>query len=149
MWRKESKMPNFRMEEAERTQFLADRRVAIVAIERHDAAPLAVPVWYGVDSGGNLAVWTERGSIKERLVRASGRFTLTVQNENPPYGYVSAEGPAMIRDATREDVRPIVERYMPADEVDAHLDATYNDKAVLITMRPSRWYTADYGKSAD
>ena len=61
--------------------------------------------------------------MKEKLIRASGRLTLAVQNENPPYGYVSVEGHAVIREkVTRDDVRFIVTRYLPADEVDAHLD---------------------------
>jgi PPOX class probable F420-dependent enzyme len=136
------------MTAAERARFLADQHVAIIAVERADAAPLAVPVWYHVDRAGDIAIWTERGTVKERLIRATGRFTLAVQNENPPYGYVSVEGSAVIREAaTRDDVRPIVQRYIPLDEVDAHLDDVFNDKAVLITMSPQRWYTADYSKA--
>jgi nitroimidazol reductase NimA-like FMN-containing flavoprotein (pyridoxamine 5'-phosphate oxidase superfamily) len=74
-------MSAFTMSAQERVDFLADIHVAILAVERDDASPLAVPVWYGVGADGDVLVWTERGTRKERLIRASGRFTLSVQNE--------------------------------------------------------------------
>jgi PPOX class probable F420-dependent enzyme len=135
------------MTEIERAEFLADQHVAIMAVERPDAPPLAVPVWYRLDEAGNIAVWTEHGTLKERTVRTAGRFALAVQNENPPYGYVTVEGHSTVVDGvTRDDVRPIVERYMAADEVENHLDAAFNDRAILVVMTPTRWYTADFAK---
>lgn len=141
-------MSTFRMSAAERAAFLAARRVAVLAVEREDASPLAVPVWYGVNSEANIVVWTELGTVKERLIRASGRFTLVVQDEEPPYAYLSVEGSATIRDdVTPDDIRPIVARYVAADEVDTHIAGAFNDQAVLVTMRPTRWFSADYNKT--
>lgn len=140
-------MTDLKMTVAERTEFLTDSHVGIIAIERMDKAPLTVPIWYRLDEAGNVEIWTELGSLKERCIRAAGRFSLAVQQETLPYRYVSVGGSASIRaDIAREGVLPIVRRYVSDAEIADYLDANYNDKAVLITMRPEVWNSADYGK---
>lgn len=135
------------MDAKERRRFLGEKHVAVIAVARDGAATLAVPVWYRLDESGDLLVWTERGTVKERLVRASGRLSLVVQDEKPPYRYVSAEGPAtIVETTTREDIRPIAHRYLAPDEAEAYLAESYNDKAVLLRMSPITWHTADYSK---
>lgn len=140
-------MTDLKMTAAERTEFLGNNHVAIIAIERTDKPPLAVPIWYRLDEAGDIEIWTELGSLKERCIRASGRFSLAVQQETTPYRYVSVGGPASIREsATSADVLPIVRRYVSDDEMDDYLAENYTDKAVLITMRPEVWNSADYSK---
>jgi hypothetical protein len=46
-------------------------------------------------TGGLLAVLTARRSRKAGAIRAVGRFGLCVQDDSPPYRYVSAEGPVV------------------------------------------------------
>ena len=143
-------MTDLKMTVAERTEFLADSHVAIIAIERADKPPLTVPIWYRMDPTGSIEIWTELGSLKERLIRAAGRFSLAVQQETEPYRYVSVGGSASIRtDVPREGVLPIVRRYVSEVDMSAYLDANYTDKAVLITMRPEVWNSADYAKETD
>ncbi|CAM2904792.1 pyridoxamine 5'-phosphate oxidase family protein [Prescottella defluvii] len=135
------------MSASEREQFLADLHVGVIAAERDGRAPLAVPIWYHYSPGGEVMVWTERGTVKERLIRAAGRFSLCAQIEEPPYRYVSVEGPATFQDTVAlDDIRPLVERYLPAPEAEAFIAESFNDRAVLIRMRPERWFTVDYGK---
>ncbi|RVW03906.1 pyridoxamine 5'-phosphate oxidase family protein [Rhodococcus xishaensis] len=140
-------MSTITMSEREREQFLADVHVGVIAAEQDDRAPLAVPIWYDYSPGGDVVVWTNRGTVKERLIRANGRFSLCAQQEAPPYRYVSVEGAATFQDVVNpDDVLPLVRRYLPDTEARAFIDETFNDKAVLIRMRPERWYTVDYGK---
>lgn len=135
------------MSEKEREQFLAGLHVGVIATERNGRAPLAVPIWYHYSPGGEVLVWTERGTVKERLIRASGRFSLCAQQEELPYRYVSVEGPATFQDdVTPADVRPLVRRYLPDAEAEAFIGESFNDRAVVIRMRPERWFTVDYGK---
>ncbi|SDC07705.1 hypothetical protein SAMN04488581_0049 [Mycolicibacterium neoaurum] len=142
-------MTDLKMTVAERNEFLADNHVAIIAIERVNKPPLTVPIWYRVDDSGHVEIWTELGSMKERCIRAAGQFSLAVQQESTPYRYVSVGGPATIREGvTREGVLPIVSRYVSDDEMDEYLADNYNDKAVLITMRPAVWNSADYSKES-
>ncbi|QBJ98175.1 pyridoxamine 5'-phosphate oxidase [Rhodococcus sp. ABRD24] len=140
-------MSSTTMSESEREQFLAGIHIGVIAAERPGRAPLAVPVWYHYSPGGDVVVWTEKGTVKERLIRASGRLSLCAQVESAPYRYVSVEGQATFQDSvTPEEVRPLVRRYLPEAEAEAFVDQSFNDKAVLIRMRPERWFTVDYGK---
>ena len=42
--------------------------------------------------------------MSSTLLDAAGRATLTVQTEEPPYKYVSVEGPVVIESRRRDDV---------------------------------------------
>ena len=61
------------MSASEREEFLAGVHVGVLAIERTDGPPLAVPVWYGYEPGGLVEVLTSAASLKGRLVTAAGR----------------------------------------------------------------------------
>ena len=85
------------MSTSERQAFLADVRVGVLAIAGADGAgPLAVPIWYSYQPGGALSFTTGAGTRKARAIAAAGRFSLCVQDEQPPYRYVTVEGPAVI-----------------------------------------------------
>lgn len=104
----------------EREEFLAGVHVGVVAVTRTGRGPLATPVWYGYAPGGDVLIWTDRGTVKERLFREAGRFSLCAQVETPPYRYVTAEGPVveMDRAPTREEALAITARYLPAAEAE-------------------------------
>ncbi|WP_198407194.1 pyridoxamine 5'-phosphate oxidase family protein [Nocardia terpenica] len=131
----------------EREKFLAELHVGVIAVERPDRAPLSVPIWYGYEPGGEVLIWTEQGSVKEKLIRAAGRFSLTAQVEQPPYRYVTAEGPVTtIEPATPDMVRPIAIRYLGETEGTAFTEQNYGTGSLLIRMRPERWLSTDYTK---
>ena len=142
-------MSQLSMTSEQREKFLADVHVGVIAVDRDGRAPLAVPIWYGYEPGGEVYVWTGRGSLKERLIRAAGRFSLVAQDEKPPYRYVSVEGPAEFDESPTADVvRGLAARYLPAEEVDSFVEEAYDDSAIVIRMRPEHWLSVDYGKGA-
>ncbi len=55
----------------EREEFLAGVHVAVLAVERSDGPPLAVPVWYDYRPGGQLWILTPEDSVKGRLLQAA------------------------------------------------------------------------------
>lgn len=135
------------MSESERQKYLAALHVGVIAIERADRAPLAVPIWYGYEPGGDVLVWTEAGSVKEKLIRTAGRFSITVQDEQPPYRYVTAEGDVTaIAPAQDSEVRAIAIRYLGETEGNTFTDENFTDTSVVIRMRPARWLSTDYSK---
>jgi hypothetical protein len=74
-------------------------------------------------------------------------FTLTVQNEEYPYGYVSASGDATVEDSpTREDIVAIARRYRPEPEAAEFAEASFTSSEVLVRMRPTTWFIQDYSK---
>lgn len=134
----------------EREAFLAGTHVGVLAVERADGPPLAVPVWYGYRAGGDLWVLTPAESLKGRLLQAAGRFSLCAQDETPPfYRYVSVEGPIVdIRAADEDDdARPLARRYLGGELGDAYVESS-GEQGLKFVMRPERWWSVDYSKLA-
>jgi PPOX class probable F420-dependent enzyme len=134
----------------EREIFLADIHVGVLGIASPNRGPVLVPVWYSYEPGGEIAFLTDKDSRKVELLTQEGRFTLCVQNEEPPYQYVSVEGPVtLIEEADRaRDLGPIARRYLGKTAGDAYVEDTKGVEEVLVKMRPERWSTADYGKTS-
>ena len=144
-------MSEIGMTREEREAFLADVHVAVVAITEAGRAPLAVPVWYAYEPGGEIRFVTAPNSRKGRLLKEAGRASLCVQTEAAPYKYVSVEGPISLGPADYErDVRAIAYRYLGREMGDVYLTVTKEtrerDGEVLVRVRPQRWYTVDYAK---
>ncbi len=131
----------------EREAFLAAMHVGVMAIERADGPPLAVPVWYSYEPGGEVVVLTGQDSLKQRLLDPAGRFSLCAQQEDLPYKYVTVEGAVTdSRDCTNDDTLAMAQRYL-GDEMGAAYAAANGGGSLRVSMRPERWFTVDYGKS--
>src|SRR5262249_6239725 len=111
--------------------------------------PLAVPVWYRYEPGGDVRIVTGGGSREVRLLLAPGRMTLCAQEESPPYRYLTLEGPITIaRPDFEAHIRGVAIRYLGERMGEQYLRATAaeNEAAVLISLRPERWLSADFSK---
>ncbi|UXA16105.1 pyridoxamine 5'-phosphate oxidase family protein [Mycobacterium sp. SMC-4] len=134
-----------KMTNDERERFLADVHVGVIAVERKNRAPLAVPIWYGYQPGQEVLLWTEAESLKHRLIRSAGRFALTAQDEQPPYRFVTVEGEVTgITDADDEVVRALAVRYLGREAGDQFTDENLTSTSIVIRMRPTRWLSEDY-----
>lgn len=142
-------MGELSMSVEEREGFLAGVHVGVLAIERADGPPLAVPVWYGYEPGGVVEVLMSGSSLKARLLRDAGRATLCAQQEELPYRYVSVEGSVTIEelgDEAASAVEPIAIRYLGDDMGRAYAAGNVAADEVRVTITPERWFTTDYGK---
>lgn len=137
------------MTESERDAFLAERRVAVLAIERDGKGPLCAPVWYRRSTDGGFEVAMAAASAKATLLRRAGRATLCVQDEGRPYRYVTIEGPVDVRtmsDAERhEAILDIASRYLGPDGGQRYADAFPGHEEALVTLTPDRWRTEVLG----
>jgi nitroimidazol reductase NimA-like FMN-containing flavoprotein (pyridoxamine 5'-phosphate oxidase superfamily) len=138
------------MREAQREEFLAGVHVGIVCLPEAGRGPLAVPIWYDYEIGGQIRFLTDKGTRKERLLSEGVRISLCAQDENPPYRYVTIEGPVVsIEPADLErDARPMARRYLGIEGGDRYTDqesAPGIDDAILVKVRPDHWLSADYG----
>ncbi|MEV7779671.1 pyridoxamine 5'-phosphate oxidase family protein [Kitasatospora sp. NPDC088351] len=138
-----------------REAFLAGPHVGVLGVDdaRDGGGPLLVPLWYSYRPGGPVTIQTGRETLKARLIRGAGRFSLCAQVESAPYRYVSVEGPVVavedpLPPAEREE---LARRYLDADTAAAYLDANQRQLAddILIRMRPERWRTADFAAFAE
>ena len=145
----------YKMTEEERQAFLADVHVGVISVAEDGRGPLTVPVWYNYTPGGEVLVWTGGTTRKAELLKKAGRFSLCVQDEAPPYSYVSVEGPVV--DIGPIDfnlhLRPMVYRYLDQKEGEKYIENLGGETAgtgdILVRMRPERWLSADYGKSGE
>ena len=131
----------------EREAFLADVRVGMLSVNDEEGrGPLTVPIWYAYDSG-TVTFVTGRRSRKARLIERSGRICLAVQQETPPYRYVSVEGPVIaIEPVDVEELSRLRERYLgPEAARRARERSPESDPSeVTVRMRPEHWRTEDY-----
>ncbi len=133
------------MTRGERENFLAGVHVGVLAIDEPGRGPLALPIWYQYDDGVVL-LSIDGTTLKGRLLDASGRATLTVQTEAPPYQYVSVEGPVEVV-AEHLDIEALAARYLGPE-----LGAWYaeqnppDDDTRLVRLRIEHWRTFDFNK---
>lgn len=138
-------MPSLSKREME--AFLGELHVAVISVPEVNRGPLAVPIWYMYEAGGEVGVITFKSSRKARLLEVGTRFSLCVQDEAPPYKFVTVEGPVTgMRDADLErDIRPMARRYLGEEGGDRYVAETYPDPAdpgeISVRMRPERWYS--------
>jgi PPOX class probable F420-dependent enzyme len=132
---------------SEREAFLADVRVGMLSVNDDEGrGPLTVPIWYAYDSGLVTFV-TGRRSRKTRLIERSGRVRLAVQQETPPYRYVSVEGPVIaIEPVNVEELSRLRERYLGPEVARRARERSPepNPSEVTVRMRAERWQTEDY-----
>lgn len=135
------------MTREERESFLAALHVGVLSIARDGRGPLAVPVWYAYEPGGDIRLTTGRDSLKATLLREAGRATLTVQNERPPYAYVTAEGAVSFGAPDRErDARAIAVRYLGEEAGAAYVAGSDYSASILVRLTPEHWISEDYSK---
>lgn len=138
-----------------RREFLAGVHVGVLGVAdgRGDRAPLLVPVWYAYEPDGSILVQTGRESIKAALVRSAGRFSLCVQDESPPYRYVSVEGVVVgVDDPVKPaDRKALAYRYLDGATAEAYLAANENQltEDIGLRMRPRLWRSADFAAFAE
>ena len=132
------------MNEAEREAFIAGLHVGVLAAEHPGHGPLALPIWYMWEDGA-VVMRIGTDSLKAKLLRAAGRATLTVQEEAPPYKYVSVEGPVSLSEEQR-DVLPMATRYLGPELGKWYAEQDDGSVGVTVRLTPERWRTTDYAK---
>ncbi len=141
-----------KMSQEEREAFLAALHVGVISIEEPGRGPLTVPIWYDYRPGGELWIITGRNSRKGRLLQNAKRISLCAQTEQPPYKYVSVEGPVVGIEASEieRDTRPMAHRYLGREFGDSYIEQTSDPsesgRSVRVRVRPERWLTVDYAK---
>lgn len=135
------------MSRAEREEFLAGVHVGVLSVaEGPGRGPLAIPVWYTYQPGGVVSVSTNAGTRKARAISAAGRFSLCVQDEAPPYKYVSVEGPAVTEAIELAERLELARRYLGTEGGDAFVAANSDSGGVVIRLTPEHWLSADFGR---
>lgn len=132
------------MSQSTREAFLAALHVGVLAIaDDAGGAPLAVPVWYSYEPGGDVLISTGAESVKARLLAAAGRASLCVQREELPYAFVSVDGPVALTGPDEAERARLAERYL-GELAGAYIDDTKDTASTMVRLTPERWRTQDY-----
>jgi PPOX class probable F420-dependent enzyme len=106
------------MDDAQWRAFVSEgTRTGKLATTRHDGRPHVVPIWFVLD-GTDFVFNTGDHTIKGRALRRTGIAALCVDDERPPYAFVSVTGTVSISEDPEELLRwatAIGGRYMGAD----------------------------------
>jgi hypothetical protein len=136
-------MPYHRMTADEIDRFLKGppARPAVLATVRPDGRPHLAPVWFDVDDDGSIVWNTGVSTVKGRNLARTGRAAICVDDDRPPYSFVTIEGPVTIHDDL-EEVRTwaarLGGRYMGADRAEQYGARNGVPGELLIRLHPEK-----------
>ena len=96
-----------------------------VATVRADGRPHVAPVWYVVDDDRSIVFNTGERTVKGRNLRRTGYAAMSVDDERPPFSFVTLEGPVELiadLDQLRRWATLIGGRYMGEDRAEGYGD---------------------------
>jgi len=127
--------------------FLAAPRIGMLAVARSSGPPIASPIWYAYEPGGDVVFNIGRDSAKAKSLRAAGVASLCAQSEQLPYAFVTVDGPVVVEDAVDDDLRTrIAIRYLGDEMAAAYLESTKGSDSVVVRLTPQHWRSNDYGR---
>ena len=103
--------------EGRSAELLKDRNFANVATLRADGTILDVPVWVD-EQGGRAVLNTAEGRAWPRNLERDPRVTITVQNHENPYEYVTITGHVAERthEGADEHIDALAKKYLGEDK---------------------------------
>ena len=136
------------MTETEKQEYLADLHVGVLSLNNDSKGPLTAPIWYDYEPGGELWFITGPNSLKGKLLEVGVRLSLVAQSEDPPYKYVSVEGPVVsIDESTKDDLLAMAVRYLGDDGGRQYAENSNTSGGIIVRVKPEHWLCVDYGKN--
>lgn len=133
----------------EREQFLAEPHIAALSVYAGDSrGPLTVPIWYQYSPAGEPWILTGAGSRKERLIAATGFFSLMVERVEPTTRYVAVDGAvSRIEPGTDAQMEELTYRYLNGEAAENYLKFARENLGdhVAIYLQPQHWLSSDMG----
>jgi PPOX class probable F420-dependent enzyme len=114
-------------------------RPGMLATVRADGRPHVAPVWYVVDDDGSLLFNTGETTVKGKNLLRQGRAALCVDDDRPPFSFVTMEGQVeIVRDLSevRRSAARIGGRYMGEDRAEEYGARNGVEGELLIRLRP-------------
>jgi PPOX class probable F420-dependent enzyme len=95
-----------------------------LAVLRADGSPYVLPIWFVLDSAGDqdyVIFNTGANTVKGKALARDARFSICVDDETPPYSFVTITGEATLSDDLTEMLpwsTRIGGRYMGEDKAE-------------------------------
>jgi PPOX class probable F420-dependent enzyme len=139
------------MDDEEVAAFLEElpARTGKLATVRADGRPHVAPIWFALDRSGagpgspvgDLVFNTEATTVKGRNIARDPRIALCVDDDRPPFSFVTVEGVATLSedpDELRHWATVIGGRYMGADRAEAYGTRNGVPGELVVRLRPTR-----------
>ncbi len=136
----------------ERQAFLSGMHIGIFSVPQASMGPLSLPAWYAYTPGDAARIFLPADDPRTPLLRGLPRAALCVQDEMPPYRYVSIEGPvvALVPVQREQEYWPLILRYLPEMWAQGYLRHTWPEddpqagSMLFAHLAPETWRAVDY-----
>ena len=126
-----------------------------LATVRKDGSSHIVPIWFVLDSGNNSSrEYSRRGdhddiifttsstSLKAKNIRRDNRVSICVDDQTPPFSFVTVNGTAKIYHYKQSELlrfaTKIAERYMGKENAELYGKRNSTEGEVLVRIKPTR-----------
>jgi PPOX class probable F420-dependent enzyme len=119
---------------------LGGTKTGKLATVRQDGRPHVVPLWFHMD-GDKIVFNTGKGSVKARNILRDPRVSITVDDQAPPYSFVTVEGTVSIsedREETLHWATRIGGRYMGLDRAEEFGKRNATEGELTVKITPSK-----------
>ena len=129
------------MSTAEWREFVSTgTRTGELAVVRKNGTPHVVPVWFVLD-GNDFVLTTSRETVKGKAIRRDARVAICVDDDRPPFAFVTIRGRAEIVDDPGELLRfaiAIGGRYMGSSRATEFGRRNAVPEELLVRVHPTR-----------
>ncbi|MEV6315321.1 PPOX class F420-dependent oxidoreductase [Streptomyces sp. NPDC051776] len=115
-------------------------RTAKLSTVRSDGSPHVTPVWFVLD-GDDLVLTTHKETAKGRNMLRDDRVAICVDDDRPPFSFVSIRGRADVSEDAEELLHwatRIAGRYMGADQAEAYGKRNAVPGELVVRVRVDR-----------
>ena len=115
---------------------------------RKDGSSHVVPFWFVLDNRnsrgqiGDIILTTGDTSVKAQNIQRDNRVSICVDDQIPPFSFVTIFGSAKIQPYKQKEVlkwaTKIAERYMGKDNAEAYGKRNSEEGLVLVRIKPTR-----------
>jgi PPOX class probable F420-dependent enzyme len=107
-----------------------------------DGTPHIVPIWFTLDCEDNIIFNTGYKSVKTKNIQRDNRVSLCVDDQNPPFSFVTIDGIAGIindlPDVIFKWAKKIAARYMGDDKAELYGKRNSSEGELLFKIKPNR-----------
>ncbi len=119
-----------------------------LATVKKDGSPHVVPIWFVVENGkdrgkaGNIILTTGDTSVKANNIQHDGRVSICIDDQKPPFSFVTIHGTAKIYPYKQKEVlewaTKIAERYVGKKNAKTYGEVNSGEGAVLVRIKPKK-----------
>jgi PPOX class probable F420-dependent enzyme len=119
-----------------------------LATVKKDGSSHVVPIWFvydygnGNDKSGSIYITTGSDSIKAENIQRDNRISLCVDDQTPPFSFVTINGTAKIHPYKEQEVLKwatrIAERYMGKKRAKSIGKRNSGEGSVLVQIEPTK-----------